>query len=314
MADEAPREPGSDEVHRSGFVAIVGRPNVGKSTLLNRLVGERVAITSPKPQTTRDRIRGILTDKNHQAVFIDTPGIHEASSRLHRYMVSLAVGTLSDSDLVVMVVDAERFVDRFDHERAQTEEILGVLGEAGTPSLLVLNKIDRVKDRRRLLPVIEALSGLHPFEHLIPVSAQGGEGVPELSALTCSLLPEGPALFPEDDFTDRSLRFLASETIREPLFMQLRQELPYHVAVGIDAWEDKGEVVVIHATIHVARSSQKGMVIGRGGSRLKAVGQSARRGLERLLNRRVFLDLRVRVEPGWTERPESLRKLGYDEE
>jgi len=313
VVEQEHTDEGSDVPHRSGFVAIVGRPNVGKSTLLNRLVGERVAITSPKPQTTRDRIKGILTDASHQVVFVDTPGIHEASSRLHRYMVALAVGTLSDSDLVLMVIDAERFVGRLGEEVAKITSILEALGSAGTRSVLVLNKIDRVKDRRLLLPVMEALTALHPFQHIVPVSAKGGDGVEELGALTCSMLPEGPALFPEDDFTDRSLRFLASETIREPLFMQLRQEIPYHVAVGIDAWEEKEEVVVIHATIHVARSSQKGIVIGKGGSRLKAVGQSARLGLERLLNRRVFLDLRVRVEPGWTERPDGLRKLGYDE-
>lgn len=313
MAEKDPREEGLETPYRSGFVAIVGRPNVGKSTLLNRLVGERVAITSPKPQTTRDRIKGILTDDHHQAVFVDTPGIHEASSRLHRYMVGLAVGTLVESDLVLMVMDAERCVGHLADEMAQVASILEALGESGTSAVLVLNKIDRVRDRRKLLPVMEALSGAYTFQHTVPVSAKIGDGVEELSTLVCSMLPEGSPLFPEDDFTDRSLRFLASETIREPLFMQLRQEIPYHVAVGIDAWEEKDEVVVIHATIHVARSSQKGIVIGKGGSRLKAVGQSARHGLERLLDRRVFLDLRVRVEPRWTERPDGLRKLGYDE-
>ncbi len=302
------------EEHRSGFVSIVGRPNVGKSTLMNQVVGEKVAITTPKPQTTRDRIRGIRTWDDWQVVFVDTPGIHEARNLLNRYMVSLAMGTLRDVDLIYAMVDASHLDAKPEVVLEQNKRIVEAIAEAGTPTLLLLNKIDRLRDKSRLLPMIETLSALHTFEGVLPVSARTGDGVDALLEATHRLLPVGPALFPEDSLTDRSMRFLAAEIIREQLFLQLQEELPYQVAVGVEAWEDKGHVTVIHAAIHVARDTHKGIVIGKGGSRLRRIGEKARGGLEHMLDGRVFLELHVRVEPKWIDRPGALRKFGYDEE
>ena len=303
----------SDE-HRSGFVSIVGRPNVGKSTLMNRVVGEKVAITTPKPQTTRDRIRGIRTWDEWQVVFVDTPGIHEAKNLLNRYMVNLAIGTLRDVDLIYAMVDASHLDAKPDIVLEQNRPIIESIARSGTPALLLLNKIDRLRDKSRLLPMIESLTALHSFEAVLPLSAQTGDGVDALLEATQHRLPQGPALFPEDSLTDRSMRFLAAEIVREQLFLQLQEELPYQVAVGVEAWEDKGHVTVIHAAIHVSRANHKGIVIGRGGSRLRSIGEKARRGLERMLDTKVFLELHVRVEEKWIDRPGALRKLGYDEE
>lgn len=303
----------SSPTPRSGFVAIVGRPNVGKSTLMNALIGEHLSITTPKPQTTRDRIRGIRNLPSAQIVYVDTPGIHQGTNLLHRYMVNLAVGTLGDVDLVYLVVDAAHAASKPEQVTEETAELVVSMEKAGTPAILVLNKVDCIPDKAALLPLIEILSPLYPFAAVVPISALKGKGLEGLDRETVSRLPEGPALFPEDTFTDRSLRFVAGEMIREQLFLALRQELPYHVAVGIERWQDKESVVVIDAAIHVGRDGQKGIVIGKGGKTLKAIGQRARHNLERFLDRKVFLDLRVRVEPRWTDRQAALRKLGYDE-
>ena len=299
--------------YRSGFVAIVGRPNVGKSTLMNRIVGEKVAIATPKPQTTRDRIRAIRTYDDWQVVFVDTPGIHEAKGLLNRYLIDVAIGTLRDVDLVYLLVDAAKLQGVEEEALAPLRRIVEAIAAAGTPTLLLLNKIDRVRDKAKLLPLIETLGAMHAFEEVVPISARTGDGLEGLEALTRSRLPEGPALFPEDSLTDRSLRFLAAELVREQLFLQLQQELPYHAAVTVEAWEEKPQVTVIHAAIHVAREGHKGMVIGRRGARLKEIGTRARAGLERMLDTRVHLELHVRVEERWTERPGALRKLGYDD-
>ncbi len=305
----------SEEQHRAGFVAIVGAPNVGKSTLMNRVVGERLAITTPKPQTTRDRIRGVVTADGWQAVFVDTPGIHEPSSQLHRYMVELAIGTLADADLVYVLVDAERFLNKPAVVKRRTARIVSSLETAGTPAMALLNKVDLIRDKRSLLPLLEGLGEIYPaFEELVPLSARTGDGVEGLLELTRSRLPEGPPLFPEDTLTDRSMRFIAAELVREQLFMQLDQELPYQVAVSVAGWKERPDgLVEIHATIHVSRKNHKGIVIGHGGARIKQVGERARMNLERFLERRVYLDLHVRVEPNWPERVGALRKLGYDE-
>ncbi|MGM0574325.1 MAG: GTPase Era [Myxococcota bacterium] len=301
--------------HRAGFVALVGRPNVGKSTLLNRLVGEELAIATPKPQTTRDRIRGIRTFDDWQVVFVDTPGIHEARNLLNRYMVDLAVGTIGDADVAHLIVDVAHMAAKPEQVLEQTRGIVEALQRTSTPALLILNKVDRVRDKALLLPMIEELSALHSFEEVVPVSALKGDGVERLLELTRERLPESPPLFPEDHVTDRSMRFLAAEMVRQQLFLRLEQELPYQVAVGIEQWEERrDDLVVVYATIHVARESHKGIVIGRKGARLKEIGRRARMRMEHFLGRKVFLDLRVRVEEQWTERPGALRKLGYDDE
>jgi GTP-binding protein Era len=297
--------------YRSGFIAIVGRPNVGKSTLMNRLVGETVAIATHKPQTTRDRIRGIRTDASSQVIYVDTPGIHEARTLLNRYMVNLAVATLMETDLVYLVVDAAHMASKPEQVREQTGRIVEAIVESGSKAFAVLNKVDRVPDKADLLPMIETLGGLHDFEAIVPISATTGVGLDALDAESLSRLPEGPALFPEDQLTDRPMRFIAGEMIREQLFLQLKQELPYHTAVGVDSWTEEDHLVVVQATIHVGRDSQKGMVIGKRAERLKSIGKAARVRLERFLDRKVYLDLRVRVEAKWTERGAGLRKLGY---
>lgn len=300
--------------HRSGFVSIVGRPNVGKSTLMNRIVGEKVAITTPRPQTTRDRIRGICTYDDWQAVFVDTPGIHEAKSKLNHYMVEQAKGTLGDVDVALLLIDAPALHRKRERVLTDNEMILEALRAVSTPVLLVLNKVDRLPGREALLPLIETLAPLHPWQALIPVSALKGDGVEQLLAAICPLLPLGAQLFPEDQLTDRSLRFLAAEIVREQLFLRLREEVPYSVAVSVDSYEERADgLVEIEATIHVARDSHKGIVIGKGGAQIKEIGQKARLNLERFLDRRVFLGLRARVEENWTDRPAGLRKLGYGE-
>ena len=301
--------------YRSGFIGIVGRPNVGKSTLMNHIVGAKVAIATPRPQTTRDRIRGICTFDDWQAIFVDTPGIHEARSGLNRYMVDVARATLSDVDLVYLLIDAPAHRRHGDKRLAQTTAIVEAIAGAGKPAILVVNKVDKVAKKNHLLPLIEAMNALHSWQAIVPISALRGAGVGELLTLTRPLIPEGPALFPGDELTDRSMRFLAAEIVREQLFLQLREELPYSVAVTIDDYKQRSpSLVAIEATIHVARKSHKGMVVGKGGQRIKEVGRMARLELERFLDCRVFLGLRARVEDNWTERQAAMRKLGYTEE
>jgi len=314
MSDPESPEPADAQAHRSGFVGIVGRPNVGKSTLLNRVVGEAIAIATPKPQTTRDRIRGIRTFEGWQVIFVDTPGIHEPRTKLNRYMVDLAFATLQEVDLAYLLVDAPGFLERPERGLAEVEPIVERIVAARTPTALVLNKVDKVKEKPRLLGVIEALVALHPFAEVVPVSATRGTGVDDLLAVTRPRLPEGPPLFEADTLTDRPLRFIVKELIREPVIMQLGQELPYGAAVSIDAWEERDNgVVAIHATIHVARKSHKPIAVGKGGARIKALGQAARVRIEAFLERRVFLDLRVKVDERWFDRDHLLRELGYSE-
>lgn len=302
-----------DKDYRSGFVAIVGRPNVGKSTLINQLVGEKVAITTPKPQTTRDRIRGIVTRPEGQVILVDTPGIHQARNKLNRYMVDVAVATLGDVDVVYLLIDVPHLISKPDKVWEETEAIVAQIARQGTRTLLLPNKIDAVPDKSLLLPMMERFSKLHPFDAIFPISAKKGDGTDKLLDHTLAMLPTGPALFPGDALTDRSMRFMAREVVREKLFMRLNKELPYQIAVSIDDWVEREDgLVTIHASIHVTRDSQKAIVIGKGGGRMKAVGQDARLELESLFGTRIFLALHVRVEPDWVDREAGLRKLGYD--
>jgi GTP-binding protein Era len=290
---------------RSGYIAIVGRPNVGKSTLLNSLVGEKVAIVSPRPQTTRNRIAGIKTTAHAQMVFLDTPGIHQAHSLMNRRMVNVALQTLHEVDGLLWVLDA--------HERigAQDERIAELLRGVKTPVYILLNKIDLVT-KGKLLPLMQRCSELLPGKEIVPVSALKGDNLPLLLELMEKGLPEGPRYFPGDELTDQSERFLAGEVIREKVFLLTREEIPYGVAVTIEEFAEKPEksLIVIKATIHTERDSHKPILIGKQGAMLKEIGIQTRSELEALLGCRIFLELFIRVDKGWTQRPHTLTEMG----
>jgi GTP-binding protein Era len=290
--------------HRAGFVSIAGRPNAGKSTLLNALVGEKLAITAHQPQTTRTSIQGVLTMPGAQIVFIDTPGIHKSSTLFNRRMMNTVRGALQDRDLVLFVADASRPVTEED------EHAVSALDHS-SKALLVLNKIDRVDDKRLLLPLIERYMRLFPFVEAVPVSARTRAGLDELKRVIIAQLPHGPALFPDDYLTDQPLRFLAAEIIRERILRAARNEVPHAVAVLIDSWEETKRLVKIAATIHVERSGQKTILIGSQGQMLKTIGSEARQELERMLGRKVFLSLFVKVKPRWREDPAFLAAVDW---
>jgi len=299
---------------RTGFIGIVGRPNVGKSTLMNRILGQKVAIATPKAQTTRDRIKGIRTYEDWQAIFVDTPGIHEARTKLNRYMVDLAIGTVAEVDLVYFIVDVTKALEKPDITLEESTRIASYLAEAGTPSFLLLNKIDRVPEKDRLFPIIEQYSKLHEFKEVFPVSAKKGSNLERMLATSRPLLPEAQPLFGDDALTDRPMRFIAKEIIREQLLYQLDQELPYSAAVNILDWNEKSDgLIVIHANIHVARRSHKPIVVGRGGAQIRAIGEKSRERIEHLVERKIYLDLRVKVDEDWLDNDKSLRELGYNE-
>ncbi len=292
-------------IHRSGFVAIVGRPNVGKSTLLNQLQGEKIAIVTPKPQTTRNRIRGIKTTPNSQIIFLDTPGIHRAHSLMNRRMVKIAFETLREVDGVLWLIDACDGIWRGDEDIAQT------LKESKATTLILINKMDLVS-KGRLLPLMKRCSTLLPDREIIPISALKGENLPVLLNQIEKWLPEGPRYYPEGEVTDQTERFIASEIIREKIFILTREEIPYATAVTVDEFSDKEEknLVVIKATIHADRESQKPILIGKKGTMLKEIGKQARADLEALLGCKVFLELFIKVHKGWTQDPHALAGLG----
>jgi len=290
--------------YRSGFVPLVGRPNVGKSTLLNRLVGYKVAIVSPVPQTTRNRIRGVLTLPGRgQVIFIDTPGIHKPKFRMNRRMVTLALETLTETDVILFMVDVSERMgggDRFVMKR---------LRETDTPTFLLLNKIDRLR-KSALLPIIDAYSREMEFAEIIPISAADGTQCDRLVDVLLEKLPVGPALFPEDYLTDQMQRFMAGEVVREKLLYHTRQELPHATAVKVESYKEEGSLLRIEATILVERDNQKAIVIGKQGSLLKIIGTEARLELEQQLGIKVFLELWVRVEPAWRQSERLLDELG----
>jgi GTPase len=290
---------------RSGYIAIIGRPNVGKSTLLNRILGEKVAIVSPKPQTTRNRITGIRTKDSSQIIFLDTPGIHQGHSLINRRLMDTALQTLDEVDGVLWLLDAHSKI------KQEEERIAETLRGVQTPVLILLNKIDLVS-KGKLLPLIERCAQLLPEKEIVPVSALQGEGVNLVLELVEGWLPEGPRYFTEGEYTDQSERFLASEMVREKIFLLTHEEIPYGVAVTIDEFTEKANknLLVISATIHTDRDSHKGILIGKRGSMLKEIGKQAREELEALLGCRVFLELFVRVDPGWTQNPHLLAEMG----
>ncbi len=290
---------------RSGTIAIVGRPNVGKSTLLNQILGEKVAIVSPKPQTTRNRVTGIRTTETSQMIFLDTPGIHQARSLLNRRMVDVALATLHEVDGVLWLLAAPERIG------AEDEKIAQILAGVTNPVFVLLNKIDLVS-KGRLLPLIQRCSEMLPGKEIMPISALKGDNLPLLLELIEKGLPEGPKLFPEGEYTDQSERFLASEIIREKIFLLTREEIPYGVAVTIDEFTEKEEknLIVINATVHTERDSHKGILIGKRGAMLKEIGTKAREELEALLGCKIFLELFIRVDEGWTKDPNALREMG----
>jgi len=294
---------------KSGFVSIVGRPNVGKSTLLNRVLGQKIAITSDKPQTTRNRILGIHTVPEGQVLFLDTPGIHRPKGRLNKFMVDQALNACTGVDLVFFLVEAT------DKPGGGDKFVMDVLRQSGIPVFLVINKIDLVK-RETLLPLIDFYAQQFDFAEIVPVSAATGEGVERLVASAIRYLPVGPHYYPEEMVTDLPERFIVAEMIREQLLRQTRDEIPHGVAVEVERFEEKPEqdLVVIGAVVHVERDTHKRIVLGKNGSRIRAIGQSARHELERFLGSRVYLDLFVHVQKNWTDSSGQLRRFGYDNE
>jgi len=290
---------------KSGFVSLVGRPNTGKSTLLNALVGQKVAIVADKPQTTRTSIQGVTTTDDAQIVFLDTPGIHKADSPLNKRLMDAVRAALEERDLLLFVVDAAASFG--DEDR----RALDMVRKVGTPVLLVLNKVDLVKEKPRLLPLIEQYKGLYEFADYLPISAVRGTGLDELRKAIVDRLPEGPAYFPEDHVTDQPERFLAAELIREKVLLATRQEVPHSVAVIVDKWEETGGLTRIFATIRVERDGQKAIVIGGKGAMLKHIGTLARQEMERIFSTKIFLDLHVRVQPHWREEPAFLNTLDW---
>jgi GTP-binding protein Era len=300
---------------RAGFVAIVGRPNVGKSTLLNRVLGEKVAIVTPRPQTTRTRILGIWNGEGAQIAFFDTPGLHKAKGALNRRMVEVALATLPEVDAVLFLVEAGTSPEGKVEIGETTRWAAAEVAKRGKPAILGINKMDRAP-RETLLPVIEAYKDLLPWAEIVPFSALEGENVEDLLKSIVGHLPEAEQpLFPLDMLTDQAERTLVAEYIREQVMLQTRDEIPYSCAVGIEEFDesqrtDRGGLVRISAVIFVERETQKGIVIGKGGQMLKKIGTQARHSMERLLGSKVFLSLTVRVEERWSERPRSLEKLG----
>lgn len=292
---------------RVGHVAVVGRPNVGKSTLINALVGFRVSIVSRRPQTTRHRILGISTIEGGQIVYVDTPGLHGKEPRaINRYMNRAARGALAEVQVGVLVIEAGAW--REDDERAYK-----ALVEAGVPRLLVINKVDRLKDKGALLPFIQQVTKEHDFIEVVPLSAQKRKGLEVLQKVLLKHLPEGEPLFEEDQVTDRSERFLCAELVREQLMRKLGDELPYATSVEIENWEDEGRLARIAAVIWVEREGQKAIVIGQGGEQLRQIGMDARVAMERLLDRKVFLQLWCKVREGWSDDEQVLQRFGYTE-
>jgi GTP-binding protein Era len=291
--------------HRSGYAAIVGRPNVGKSTLLNQLLGQKIAIVTPKPQTTRNRITGIRTTDHSQIVFVDTPGIHRARSLINRRMVEVALNALREVDAVLWLIDAREGMRRED------EEIAAKLSDSRATTLILLNKIDLVA-KGKLLPLMERCAALLPGREIIPLSALKGDGVALVLDRIESFLPEGPRYYSEGEITDQTERFLAAEIIREKIFLRTHEEIPYGTAVSIDEFTDREEtnLIVIKATIHTDRAAHKPILIGKKGAMLKEVGTQARAELERLLGCKIFLELFIRVDQGWTQDPNALNELG----
>jgi len=299
----------NEEAFKSGYVAIIGRPNVGKSTLINRVLGQKLCITSRRPQTTRHRILGIKTDEHSQLIYVDTPGLHiDDKKAMNRYMNRAAASSIDDVDVILFVVDGMNWTD----EDEKVLERLKVSAKA--PVILVINKMDKLADKEVMLPHIEKLSAQFDYAKVFPISARKGMNLLELQQQIKQLMPEGDLIFPADQFTDRSSRFLAAELVREQLFRHLGQELPYSITVEIEQFDDEKTLYRIGAVIYVEREGQKSIVIGKKGELLKSVGKDARLEMQSLFGRKIFLRLWVKVREGWGDNERMLKNLGYNDE
>jgi GTP-binding protein Era len=296
----------SSNPHRAGFVTIAGPTNVGKSSLLNCLVGQKVAIVTPRPQTTRRRILGIRNDPEAQMILIDTPGLHEPQRPLNRQMVEIARRCLAEGEVIVAVIAANAKFSAADRA------MLGELAQLGRPVAIALNKID-LSSRERMMPMVQELHDALPAAEIVPISALKGENIDELVRVITAMLPQSPALMPGDEYTDQTERMIAEEIVREKIFLTMRQEIPFSTAVQVEQFVEETDrnLVRISTQIIVERESHKGMIIGAGGQQLKEIGTAARIELEEILGRKVFLEMHVRVERGWTSDPRKLKEMGF---
>ncbi len=302
-------------MHKFGTVALIGPPNAGKSTLMNQYLGQKGAIVSPRPQTTRNRISGILTTDDSQVVFLDTPGIHQLRGKMNRFLLESAWNALTGADAVVVLLDGALYAAKPHLLDKEIKPLVKPVAEAGRPAFVAVNKIDRIKDKPAMLPLMAKLNALWPDAEIIPVSALDGKGTDALLVRLMDFLPEGPPMFPEDQISTAPVRFMAAEIIREKLFYSLRQELPYTTAVEIEAWDEQSRpgMAVINAVIYTAQKNHKGMIIGKHGANLKKIGTNARIEIAELLDCKVHLELWVKVRSGWTEDPGFLRAMGLGE-
>jgi GTPase len=291
---------------RSGYVAIIGRPNVGKSTLLNYILGQKLSITSRKPQTTRHKIMGIKTENDVQVVYVDTPGMHENHDKaLNRYMNKAAQSAVKDVDVIVFMIDRTKWT-------SEDEMVLKSLQYVKCPVILAVNKVDFLADKEDLLPTLQKLDAKGDFAHIVPMSAKSGHNVERLESIITSFISQGMHLFPEDQITDRSSRFLAAELVREKIMRQLGDELPYSMTVEIEEFRYEDSLLVISAAILIDRQSQKHIIIGEKGSRLKQIGRDARLDMEEMFECKVMLNTWVKVKSGWADSERALKSLGYD--
>lgn len=293
---------------KCGYIAIIGRPNMGKSTLLNRILEVKLSITSRKPQTTRHQILGVKTTDKGQFVYVDTPGIHSGGKKaINRYMNKAASSVIHDVDVILFMVQALKWTE-------EDQLVLDKLEHATAPVLLVVNKVDKLENRDQLLPFLQEVSSKYNFRNIIPLSAKKGDNVAQLEDEVLELLPESPPFFEDDQYTDRSIRFLVAEIIREKLVRELGKELPYQTTVEIERFKEEKNITEINAVILVETKGQKVIVIGNKGARLKSIGTKARKDIEKLIGQKVFLQLWVKIKSGWSDNESALRSLGYDSE
>ena len=304
--------------HRCGWVALMGPPNAGKSTLTNALVGQKVAIVTAKPQTTRNRIVGILTQKDAQVIFMDTPGVHalrgQTRGQLGKIMVQSAWQSFAVANCIVLVIDGDLYLRKPDFMERDLAPLIQPLAEEERPVVVVVNKVDLFHDKSRMLPLLESVAQMFPKAEIFPASALRRNGVEQLRELIRSHLPEGEAQFPEDQLSTAPMKFMAAEIIREKLFEKLYQEVPYSVAVDVEVWDEEDDRVLIHAAIYVAKPSHKAMVIGRAGEGIKAIGTAARKEIRDLVDKKVHLELWVKVREDWVDDPQFLHSLGFGAE
>ena len=304
--------------HRCGWVALMGPPNAGKSTLTNALVGQKVAIVTAKPQTTRNRIVGILTQKDAQLIFMDTPGVHalrgQTRGQLGKIMVQSAWQSFAVANCIVLVIDGDLYLRKPDFMERDLAPLIQPLAEEERPVVVVVNKVDLFHDKSRMLPLLESVAQMFPKAEIFPASALRRNGVEQLLELIRSHLPEGEAQFPEDQLSTAPMKFMAAEIIREKLFEKLYQEVPYSVAVDVEVWDEEDDRVLIHAAIYVAKPSHKAMVIGRAGEGIKAIGTAARKEIRDLVDKKVHLELWVKVREDWVDDPQFLHSLGFGAE